>query len=189
MSRRDITEIKVDRDKLLDLVHYICHRAPNPRQLGATKLNKILLFSDREAFLKLGSPVTGEVYRKKQFGPVSDSLESVLQELQASARIVMTEVTGSYAPSGEPYQHRLFYSLRQPSLTRFSADEISIVDSVLELICRRHSARSISDLSHDVVWRAAAIGEELPYYTSFTRFLGQVGVDEMEWAVESLDKR
>ena len=46
--------IKTNVIKLKTLVHYICDRAPNPRRLGATKLNKILFFSDMEAYLTLG---------------------------------------------------------------------------------------------------------------------------------------
>ena len=45
-------------DKLQAAVHYVCFRSPDPRSLGKTKLNKILYYADREAYLRTGRPIT-----------------------------------------------------------------------------------------------------------------------------------
>lgn len=91
MERR-ASPIKLNFSKLKALVHYVCHKAPNPRKLGATKFNRILFFSDTEAYLSLGRPITGEEYVKHQYGPVSRHLDEVLYELEQNRLIAISEV-------------------------------------------------------------------------------------------------
>ena len=103
---------KLDWDKLSRLVHYICNEAPNPKLLGATKLNKILYYSDFEAYLQLGAPITGEAYVKQKHGPVPKHILTVLDRLKESEAIAIAEATGYFAYTGEPsYAPRLFYFL------------------------------------------------------------------------------
>ncbi|HEX9660433.1 MAG TPA: hypothetical protein VGA18_09030, partial [Rhodothermales bacterium] len=64
-------------------MHYVCYKAPNPKKLGATKLNKILFFSEMQSFLLSGNAIAGEKYVKRQFGPTSFHLLSTLDTLQA----------------------------------------------------------------------------------------------------------
>lgn len=188
MQRREST-IKLNFSKLKTLVHYVCHKAPNPRKLGATKLNKILFFSDTEAYLSLGRPITGEEYVKHQYGPVSRHLDEVLRELEQNRLIAISEASGYSVHAGAPYTQRLFFPLKRPSLDEFTPDEVSIADDMINTICRQHTARSISELSHDVVWRSAEIGETLPYYTAFVHTLGEVSPDDMEWAQSVMQER
>lgn len=42
-------------EKFKALVHYICWKVEDPRQLGATKLNKILWFSDVLTYLNFNA--------------------------------------------------------------------------------------------------------------------------------------
>lgn len=60
---------------------------------------------------------------------------------------------------------------------------------MINTICRQHTARSISELSHDVVWKSAEIGETLPYYRAFVHALGEVSPDDMEWAQSVMQER
>lgn len=184
MSKPD-TPVPFDRSKLKALVHYICHRAPNPRDLGSAKLNKILYYADTGAYLLLGHPITGERYIKQQYGPVSQHLLSILEELEQERLIAVGDATGYSIYTGE-YTRRLYFPLTRPNISAFTAEEISIVDEVLEAICRNHTARSISDLSHDLVWQTAEIGEEIPYYTAFLRYLGEVTGEDLAWARQML---
>ena len=32
------------------------------------------------------------------------------------------------------------------------------------IICSRYTAKSISEKTHDIIWKLADIGEEIPYY-------------------------
>jgi len=177
-------QFNLDRDKLRALVHYICDRVPNPKQWGATKLNKALFYSDMESFLSLGRPITGETYIKRQFGPVSEHLPSILEELERDRAIAISQATGYGPYSGAP--RREFFSLRRPDISDFTPEEISIVDQTVDVICNEFTARGISEYSHDVVWEAAEIGEALPYFTAHARSLGEIDETDVAWARDHL---
>jgi hypothetical protein len=51
----------VDQAKFDTLVHYFCARCEDPSSLGATKLNKIMWYSDASAYLQLGKISTAKV--------------------------------------------------------------------------------------------------------------------------------
>ncbi len=181
---------KLDWDKLSRLVHYVCDEAPNPKLLGATKLNKILYYSDFEAYLQLGAPITGEVYVKQKHGPVPKHVMTVLDRLKESEAIAIAQASGYFAYTGEPsYAPRLFHSLRRPDIHDFLPDEIRIVDEVIRVICLEHTATSISNLSHDLIWNAAEIGEEIPYFTAFAQLLGDIDAKDIAWAKGTIAKR
>ncbi|WP_457653042.1 Panacea domain-containing protein [Rhodocaloribacter sp.] len=180
---------KLDWDKLKTLVHYVCFKAPNPRKLGATKLNKILFYAEMEAFLSLGHPITGEVFVKQQFGPVPKHILSVLRELEKERAIAISDASGYHVYTGESYPHRQFFSLTRPTLEAFTGDEISIVDEVVDLVCNRHTAKSISEASHNIVWESAEIGEELPYFTALTHLLGEITAKDVAWARDVIARR
>lgn len=142
--------------KFDSLVHYICARCQDPSTLGAVKLNKILWYSDTAAYLAFGASITGATYVKRQFGPVPRDILTVRQRLVAKGAIV--ERNALYFD----YEQKQFVALTRPDLSAFSADEISLVDQVIDAICFGHTAASISELSHDLIWKSAAIGEEIP---------------------------
>ncbi len=50
---------------------------------------------------------------------------------------------------------REFISLEPADDSLFSDDELDIVNQVIRVVCGEHTATSISDLSHDVIWEAA----------------------------------
>ena len=83
----------------------------------------------------------------------------------------------------------MFFSRRNPSLSRFSAEEISLVDEVLHIICNKHTATSISNFSHDLVWEAAEIGEEIPYFTAMSMLLGEINAEDIAWAKGEIERR
>jgi hypothetical protein len=58
-------------------------------------------------------------------------------------------------------------NLRTAKLSFFSAEEISLVDSVIEHL-KDLTADETSDASHEEIgWKAANFGETIPYMTAF----------------------
>lgn len=182
-------EPSFDPEKFRTAVHYVCAAAPNPRDLGKTKLNKILFYADRSAYLTLGQPITGETYIKHQYGPVSSHLDQALADLEAARLVAISTASGYHAYTGQPFHQAHYVALLNPILSGFTAEEISILGEVTRAICENHSARSISHASHDVVWEAAQIGEEIPYYTAFVAALAEIGPDDLAWAESVLAER
>ncbi len=87
------------------------------------------------------------------------------------------------------YKQKQYFALEEPDLSVFSAEEISTVDKVIEVISNNHSATSISLASHTYIWEAAELGEEIPYSTSLINILGEINIQDIEWAEEIIESR
>ncbi|EAY57162.1 MAG: protein of unknown function, partial [Leptospirillum rubarum] len=46
----------------------------------------------------------------------------------------------------------------------------------------------ISLESHDVIWKTALMGEEIPYETVFASEMGEIDESDVEWARHELQK-
>ena len=92
-----------NRDKFKTLVHYTIWECTNPAILGAIKLNKVLWVTDVLAYLIWGAPVTGEHYRKGQFGPIAISMVGIVEELKNEGKIAVRE--------GQPEDDYLFSAI------------------------------------------------------------------------------
>ena len=164
-----------NEEKFKELVHYVCWKSEDPAKLGATKLNKVLWFSELNTFLRTGSSISGSKFVKRQFGPVPKAILQILDRLQDEQKIVIRD-SDYYGRS-----KRDFISIKRPNLNVFSSEEISLVDKMINVVCEKHTAASISSISHDSVWEMAEIGEEMPLYTVFAK-RGEVTEDDISWA-------
>jgi uncharacterized phage-associated protein len=174
-------DMKFNYNKFKDLVHYICHMADRD-ELGAVKLNKILWYADMISYVNRGTPLTGSAYIKRQFGPVPREVLRALEELSDEGKMAVRDV---------PFfknTKREFISLMEPDISRFKAQEIDLVANITHLICHHHTAESISELTHDIIWELAEIGEEIPYYAVYGAPLGEITEEDVKWAKESIAK-
>lgn len=158
-----------DREKCKDLIHYIVNKcSDDPSRLGAVKLNKVMYFCDFGKFYDQGEPMTGAEYVRQRQGPVLHQMLPLLDELRNEGRVSQIRKVQYGFP-------KVDYSSDAPvSLVRFSADEISMIDRTIDIICDGHTARSISDATHDEVWNLAENGEQLPYELAFSIHFGEV---------------
>jgi hypothetical protein len=160
--------------KFRDLVHYICWRCEDPTQLGATKLNKIPWIIDTYVYCRDGRSLTGETYIKQQFGPVARSMLPTLAELGAEGKVTQRQ------PSSE-FQSREFVAVTVPDMSLFSEEDIRLIDGVIEQVCNNFTASSISAYSHDEIWEAAEIVEEIPMYAVLAANPGDITQDDIAW--------
>lgn len=169
--------MKLNRQKLKALVHYIIWRAGSARDFGAVMLNKMLWFSDARAFEAFGKPITGETYIRRKLGPVPKHVDSVLDELVDQEAIeVWTE---------RFHEHRIkrYAAFAPPDMSDFNADELGFIDWWIKHVSEEHTAVSISEKSHDYGWQIANEGEELPYTAFLARRVRDLHEgDELEWA-------
>lgn len=168
----------MDRGKFKALVHYICAKCQDdPSRLGATKLNKILWYSEAMSFVNFGSPISGAKFVKRQFGPAPAAILPILQELSEENALLIRNVSFH----GFPKKEYVTLKPSPPLSELFTADQISLVDDVIESICNEHTAKSIVKQSHDEIWEMASIGEELPLYTALAE-QGEVSEEDVLWA-------
>jgi hypothetical protein len=171
--------MEIDYEKFRDLVHYICHIADRD-ELGAVKLNKILWYCDIVSYISRGEPITGAVYVKRQLGPVPRDVLSAIEDLVRQGKLIVRDVP-CFENSKKEY-----ISLCEPEITRFDASEINLAATIAHHICHHHTAASISNATHDIVWELAEIGEEIPYYAVYGGRFGEITEETIRWAEESI---
>jgi len=171
----------MNRPKFKSLVHYVISRRCNsPETLGAVKLNKILWLSDLLAFYERGTPITNVRYIKRQFGPVPAPILPVLRELEEEGVISIKDA----AHFGKRKKE---YVLNVAATSDFlTEDELKMVNWAIGLVCDKHTAKSISEASHDHVWKIAEDGEEIPLFTVFAK-PGEITDCDREWAHQQLE--
>jgi hypothetical protein len=143
-----------DRNKFKRLVQYIAWKAGKRDWFGATKLNKVLWFADARLFVLRGTPITGATYIREKFGPVPKQYMPIRSELEKDGLIKVTK---------EGALVRVV-AFERPDMSILTLDEIKTVDYWIDHIDRQHTAKSISDETHDYAWNIAGMGEELPLY-------------------------
>jgi hypothetical protein len=167
-----------EKDRLASVVHYVIARC-DPQKLGATKLNKVLWFADVLYYRRHGRTLTGvDNYMKQQFGPVQRNMLGVLAELKRDGKII--ERAGD-TPVGF---RREYIWLKEPDLSQFKADEIDLLNAVMERICDGESAKSISEKSHDALWDETEIGAPMPIRAGAV-VPAEITAEAVKWAQDA----
>lgn len=146
-----------DDQKLAELMLYIAYKSQDDPKFGATKLNKLLFYSEFVAYRDFGDSITGHDYVRRKNGPVPKRLLPVRDRLCKSRQAKLIAVDYMGMP-----QHRLV-PMRMPDLRCFHPEEIETVDRMLELF-KDYNGSEISLRSHDFVgWLLAEDGDVIPY--------------------------
>lgn len=151
-------EIERQEEKLGELLLYIAKRCSGDAAFGATKLNKILFFSEFEAYRDLGSAITGVPYQNLELGPAPRRLLPVQTRLIDSGFARLDHI-----PTPTGMQKRLV-PLREPNLGSFSDHELELVDRVIERLRSRNASQASQDSHEEVGWLATSTGETIPYH-------------------------
>ena len=160
-------------EKFKALVHYIIHDCHDPDELGSIRLNKALWFADVFSYQEAGVSITGETYRKRQFGPVPAHILQTLETLVNEGAIVIRE------PEFE-FDTRKFISLRAPNVDVLSEKDKKIASVILDSV-RSRRATEISEMTHNVVWDLALEGEEIPLHATLSAISGGITEEILDW--------
>lgn len=163
-------------DKLLALVHYVIWRAGHREGFGATKLNKVLWFSDARHYERHGKSITGTSYVRQKHGPVPLRILAVTEDLEKAGLIRIG------ADRHFSKEMTRFVTDIRPDTSMFTDEELSIVDWWTRHIDEDHTAGSISELSHDYTWEIAGMGEDIPLYAVLASRIRAPRGKELEWA-------
>ena len=168
-------------NRFKQLVMYVCSQmADHPSKMGAVQLNKILWLSDLRAYYQLEQPITQTRYVKRQYGPVPSSIMPTLRELQREGVLTVQDADHFGKRKKE-------FIVRERITGDFlTPEERQIVADTISFVTEEHTAASISALSHDLIWKSAEEGEELPHYTVFAN-PGTITDEEREWAQMKLE--
>jgi hypothetical protein len=162
--------MQFDREKFKTFVLYVAWKAGRRDWFGATKLNKVLWFSEARAFVLHGNPITGATYIREKFGPVPRQMMPAQAELEREGKIRVFR---------EGKLSRITADSR-PDMSQFSKQELQIIDYWIEHIDREHTATTISDKSHDYAWDIAHEGEEIPLFAILAERIREPNEQELE---------
>ena len=168
-----LPEFQFDREKLRAVVLRACH-ACEPADLGAVKLNKVLYFFDMITYAHHRAVVTGATYRKRPNGPASDQLLFLLRDLQKSGDVEIRDV------DYHGYWKKEYIAKVPAPEGVLSPEQESLLDDVIDFVCRKNTARSISEYSHSLPWEMADMGGIIPYYSAMLLFPTQPSPEAFE---------
>ena len=152
---------RTNDSRFKELVLHVAERSADDASFGATKLNKILFYSDFLAYGYFGESITGQEYFRLPHGPAPRYLLPVQQDMERAGDIVMQEVN-RYA-----YRQKRVIPLRPARLGLFTSEQLELVQEVIDAL-QTHSAVQVSELSHDFLgWELVQDGETIPYNTVF----------------------
>lgn len=173
-----------DKNKFKNLILYIVWKCGDADQLGSTKLNKILWLCDSRAYMLNKKPITGAKYVKQKHGPVPKAVMPIRAEMEREGSLSIwpdPKFAGKLSKD-------LFKAKKRPDFSLFTPKEKQIIEFWIKKICVDHTAKSISEETHDYVWEIAKIGEEIPYPAVFATRLRPPNAKEMDWAKAEAEK-
>ena len=148
--------------KFKEMVLYFCKRGLDEGLvIGSTKLNKLLFFSDFNAYWAQGQPISGARYQKLERGPAARQLLPMQDQMLADG-----EVRWKEKPQNE--WDDVLIPISEPNPDVFSKDELAAMDKVFEEL-RPLNAEATSDYSHlrSAGWNVVKERNDIPYESAF----------------------
>ena len=143
--------------KMKELILYLSDRCQDDDKMRAVKLNKLLFYSDFEAYLNFGKPITGQDYFKLPNGPAPVRLKPITEAMRHRNEYAIKECDCHGHMQKRPI------ALRCPEVSVFDPNEISLVERIIERY-KDKKAVDMSNESHKFMgWIIAADKERIPY--------------------------
>ena len=162
-SRMRINVPQKNLDKFKEILIYILNRVGSKPSIGETVIYKLLYFIDFDFYEKYEEQLIGATYIKNHYGPTPIEFKAIVEKMLANKEIV--KVKDSYFD----YPQTKYLPLRKANLSGIKADEIELIDGVLNKLSDMN-ATQISEYSHnDVPWLTTGNEEIIEYESVFYR--------------------
>lgn len=178
-------EMKKKENKIEKIITYIIAYFQNNYKisdLGLIKLNKILWFADKIFMYKHYKSITEQEYIRNPYGPVVKKMEKILKKLETQGYIKTHKI------SRAGMIQTCFLCLKEPDLKNISAEEISIIDSVITELAFK-SAKELSQETHDELWECTKNGDILPLESVFFKDIIEPSEEDIQWALKALENK
>jgi transcriptional regulator with XRE-family HTH domain len=150
-------------EKFKEVLLYILNKVGSKPNVGESVLYKFLYFIDFNFYEKYEEQLIGATYIKNNYGPTPTEFIKIVEELENDDALVKIE--SKYFQ----YPQRKYLPLKRPDLTKLRADELKMIDDVLEKLSDMN-ATQLSEYSHnDVPWLTTEDGEIINYESVFYR--------------------
>lgn len=149
-------------EKLKEVLLYILNKVGSKPSVGETVIYKLLYFIDFDFYEKYEEQLVGATYIKNNYGPTPLEFQKLVEQM-TDRELVRVRSTYFSFPQTK------YLPLRKPDLTKLRANEIEVIDSVLNRLSDMNASQ-ISEYSHDdVPWLTAEDGGIIEYESAFYR--------------------
>ncbi|MBC8415863.1 MAG: DUF4065 domain-containing protein [Candidatus Cloacimonetes bacterium] len=148
--------------KFKEVLLYILNKIGSRPNIGETVIYKLLYFIDFDYYEKYEEQLIGATYQKNHFGPTPREFVKIVSQMEGKD---LTKVQGKYFK----HPQTKYLPLRQPDLSILNANEIQLIDNVLNKLSDMNASQ-ISEHSHnDVPWLTTEDGKIIEYESVFYR--------------------
>lgn len=153
---------KKNLSKFKEILLYVLKQVGSKPNVGETVLYKLLYFIDFDYYEKFEEQLIGATYMKNNYGPTPKEFIKVVKDMEG--KDLLKAETKYYK-----FPQTKYLPLREPDLSKLNANELKMIDAVLEKLSDK-SAKEISAYSHDdVPWLTTEDGEIIEYESVFYR--------------------
>ena len=149
--------------KFREILLYILNKVGAKENIGETVIYKLLYFIDFDFYEKYEEQLVGATYKKNQYGPTPIEFAKIVEQMVKKGEI--EKVKSDYFS----YPQTKYLPRIKPDLTKLKANEIEVIDDVLNRLSDMNASQ-ISVYSHsDVPWVTTGEGEVIEYESVFYR--------------------
>lgn len=154
-----VRKFKEDVGRFKELILYISQKCATDPKFDTIKLNKLMCFSDFLFYAFYGSPITGFEYEKLQLGPAPRRMPEMKKAMKDAGELGLQDLPL------KPWRRTV--NLRQPNLEVFTAQQVALVDQIIEAF-KESDGDHLSLISHKMpCWIMPRLGETIPYEMVF----------------------
>jgi len=150
-------------EKFKEVLLYVLNKVGSKPNIGETVLYKLLYFIDFDFYEKYEEQLIGSTYIKNHYGPTPVEFKKIAEKMINEEEIF--KVADTYFK----YPQTKYLPLRRADLSKLMANEIEVIDEVLNRLSDMNASQ-ISEYSHgDVPWLTTANQEVIEYESVFYR--------------------
>jgi len=149
-------------EKFKEVLLYVLGKVGSKPNVGQTVLYKMLYFIDFNYYEKFEEQLIGATYIKNHYGPTPKEFDKIVKEMEGNDLI---KISDDYFK----YPQTKYIPLRDPDLSKLKAQELQVINDVLNKLSDMNAIQ-ISEYSHnDVPWLTTEDGEVIDYESVFYR--------------------
>ena len=149
--------------KFKEVFLYILNKVGSKPNIGETVIYKLLYFIDFDFYEKYEEQLIGATYIKNRHGPTPVEFKKITDSMIEDGEII--KVRSKYFQ----YPQTKYLPRKEPELAKLRADELKIIDDVLDRLSDKNASQ-ISAYAHgDVPWLTTEDGNMIEYESVFYR--------------------
>jgi len=150
-------------EKFTEVLLYILNKVGSRPNIGETVIYKILYFIDFDFYEKYEEQLIGATYIKNHYGPTPREFKKIVEKMIKDGEII--RIDSKYFE----YPQTKYLPLRKAGLSGLKANEMEVIDDVLNRLSDMNASQ-ISEYSHnDVPWLTTKDQGRIEYESVFYR--------------------